>query len=231
MSEMLAHGLSKEPATRVQVCGRCFDVQASTVDQGSQEAGIDVSTTSELPEYNLLAVVRDHNVATSVLGLLSRCRPSAITRRVWAVIVDAIQRTPFRTWPHIAEEASEVIAPLVAHRDAAAAPTLEPLQLSIEAAFVGVLPRSVFTSRLVSLSCAVSPVWLRFCVASATATSRALSQVSRCERALCSAITAADPHRFARLIIGSVHHRQVSESLACLVDQRHSSNYLTQVSS
>jgi hypothetical protein len=47
----------------------------------------------------------------AILGLFAPGRPSAIGRRVWAVIVSAFQRHPFRSRPHIGHESLEGCRP------------------------------------------------------------------------------------------------------------------------
>ncbi len=52
----------------------------------------------------------------SVLRLLKSCRPAAIIRRIWTVILAALNRHPGWTWSHVVNECLKAISPSVAYR-------------------------------------------------------------------------------------------------------------------
>ena len=60
------------------------------------------------------------SVPASVLGLFARCRPSAVTWVIWAVVINSIKRKAF-SWPiaHVCVKALKVF-PSLANGDAAA---------------------------------------------------------------------------------------------------------------
>jgi len=77
--------------------------------------------------------------------LLLHGRPSAVSRRVSVVVIDALQRQS-RSWPaaHVRDERGEVMAPSIAHGDAAAAVTRVRLRVRIDAALNHRLPDVIF---------------------------------------------------------------------------------------
>lgn len=89
-----------------------------------------------------------HMTFAPVAALLSDCGPAAILWRVRAIVVDAIDGV-FRgwTWPHIGQKRCELVAPSVAHGDAASAPVLVSGVGQIEASAAEVAPCLVFNRR------------------------------------------------------------------------------------
>lgn len=81
---------------------------------------------------------------SAIVGLLRRCRPSTIVRRIWTVIVDAVQRAS--AWPmsHVSQERGEIVSPSFAHHDAATAVQCVLAVALFVASTFGVLPRVIF---------------------------------------------------------------------------------------
>lgn len=77
---------------------------------------------------------------SAVLHLCRLCSPSTVTRRVWAVAVNAIERESVWAVSHVAKKRGEVRLPFVAHRDSATAVLGVVLVLWVVAATLGVTP-------------------------------------------------------------------------------------------
>lgn len=56
-----------------------------------------------------------------VYSLVMSRGPSAVPRSIGTIVIDALQRQPLRTRPHVANEAGEVASPFIAHDNAAPA--------------------------------------------------------------------------------------------------------------
>ncbi len=98
-----------------------------------------------------LPVVREISHPSTIVRLLKRCRPSTVARSVIAVVVQSVKRQAWRARSHVSKKGGEVIAPFVAHRNAASAVVLRVLSICIEAAPFGFAPRVVFTRSALSV--------------------------------------------------------------------------------
>ena len=71
--------------------------------------------------HRLRAAVGTHRLESSWASVALLCRaacPSAISRRVRAVVVDAVKAKPWGSWPHVIAKAGEIVSPFVADGDA-----------------------------------------------------------------------------------------------------------------
>lgn len=171
---------------------------------------------------------RDANVGSGVVSLFARSRPSAVIWAVRPVDINAIQCSAFRSRAHVGKEGREVIAPSVAHGDAA---TTIDGELGVRGRIAPrfrVLPRFVFrrgmaaspeAMRHASGGCCFSP--------QATATPRGASRehVGHDPRGL-STVAIAPPVD-APTTIGAKHaiglaRYQAAESLAGQIVPSHS---------
>ncbi len=86
-----------------------------------------------------------------VHGLLLAGSPSAVSRLIVAVVVDALNRViPRRSIAHVSEEGMEVDAPSLTHLNAAASITMETRYFGIVAALFHAAPCRVFNGRWAS---------------------------------------------------------------------------------
>lgn len=85
------------------------------------------------------------DVSARVVGLLDSCRPSAVLRGIWAVIVNSVYRVAVtRPATHIRDKRIERVCPSVAHVYASSAVVHEALVVRVAAPFAHDLPDAVF---------------------------------------------------------------------------------------
>jgi len=110
------------------IAGLSGAVGSNRGDQGSvqgpstSQSVVDCSFTESAYAVPLCDGVRhavplDDMIRAAVIGLLDWSAPSAIVRRVRAVIVNPVERCAFWLRPHVPKEACEVAAPFSAHRN------------------------------------------------------------------------------------------------------------------
>lgn len=138
------------------------------------------------------AAVRDAPIRTRIVRLRSACRPTHIARFVGLVVVDAIERVTGRARPHIAQERFEVVPPLGAHGDAAAAVVGVGDVLRIVAAALHRLPRPILTTALRLPVFSLLAAHLFFSKAAARAR-KSSPQIVSVDESLVSAIARALP--------------------------------------
>ena len=114
----------------------------------------------------LCLAVHSHEHGSSIVVRLFLSRdPSAVLRRVWAVVVDAVQGVIRRACAHVAQESDEVGAPPLAHANPAA-PVVSVLRVScVVTAVLRSLPRVVLRAaraRVRRSSAPVTAASLRF---------------------------------------------------------------------
>src|ERR1700756_3207583 len=73
-------------------------------------------------------------MGSMVVGLFVNGSPLAIFRRVWAVIVNAVDSRSWWPWPHVSEEVVERVKPSVTDRDTAATPSIVGIVVCVVAA-------------------------------------------------------------------------------------------------
>lgn len=183
-------------------------LQALCNDQGVCE------TTAARPfsDRVSLAVELKVVVAARVVVLCLAGRPLAVGRRVWAVVIDAVNRSADWAWPHVSVERLERRSPFVAHSNAAPAVVWPRPAAIVVAALFHVAPDFVFagarsTMSALSFSCVLI-------LPAATAHLFSTAKILKCYEACLAAIADAihltrDVSR--RLRFGG--HDQPSESL------------------
>jgi hypothetical protein len=85
-----------------------------TIQHGTSDA----KTVGPACKRERLAVVGDIAVLASIAPLYFVARPSAVFGRIWAIIVDAIQRHPLWSvwaWTHVVIEVLERLSPAIAY--------------------------------------------------------------------------------------------------------------------
>lgn len=78
-----------------------------------------------------------------IMSLFKVGRPSAITRSVWTVIVDAIQRESIRR-PHVRVKRGEVVSPFIAYVDSTGSVSIKSLIVRTVASLFRARPCIVF---------------------------------------------------------------------------------------
>lgn len=146
--------------------------------------------------------LRANHVGVAAIGDLFflRC-PAAILRRVWAVVVDAVNRIAFSwPWPHVVKEIQEAGEPSFADANAATAvETINPMVCIVATAFhpgpCGVFGRPAGTSRraVFNARCA------HFELQTTTTALPCLAQISAANDAKVSAVALAFPKNTATL--------------------------------
>jgi hypothetical protein len=152
-------------------------------------------------------IERDITIPTSVLGLLSACRPSAVARFVVAVVVDTLQRPAIRHRSHVVNEGLEGGSPAFANGDAASSPHVKSERSRVVASRLHLRPRFAFWS-------VVQAMFGGF-AHTATAFDVSVKQTASVYKALGSAIA------FAQL------HDPLSNSKLCLADSSQASELLS----
>ena len=130
--------------------------QSQRQDRGWQADGV-----RPLTQRACLAVEHDDSVHTGVIALLPRRCPPTIFRRIWAIVVDTVERVPFRTRSHVAKKGTKVAAPRFNHHDSAPAVGLVFRALWVATSVFRALPTAVLAClyaavRRELLSCAIS---------------------------------------------------------------------------
>jgi hypothetical protein len=122
-------------------------------------------------QQSLLSVPETaHRSEVSIARLLPSGRPTAITRHVVTVVVDAVKRV-LAGWAasHVGQERRERFLPAVTDTDASRAVVLEPNVIRIAAPSLHALPDFVFGRRLPARTFAVTRVRAATTVISASA--------------------------------------------------------------
>lgn len=109
-----------------------------------QRAGLEVEIAFPLGDGLHATVEADDVIHPSVVGLIEATRPSAVSRLVVPVHVDALNRMAARARPHINQERGEAVPPTVAHRNPTPAVVLEGSRIWVEASRFGGAPRPIF---------------------------------------------------------------------------------------
>lgn len=135
-----------------------------------------------------------------ISGLDGPCRPSAVVRRVGAIVVDTVQCQAIGSRPHIGNEIREV-APTIAHAYAAPAVVVEVPIVRILAAVLCGSPNHVFVSATPAAGCPVRKSEFAgvFSADTAAAFGQPVYQARRYHFAHGAAVTLAPP---ARMLIG-----------------------------
>lgn len=175
------------------------------------------NTSPPVADGQRLAVMSQPPVGPPVARLLRACGPAAVGRRVRAVVVDAVKlMSARRTSAHVANEGSEILAPLVAHSDSASAVAVELGVVSIVAARFCGRPHPVFGHRASAMNCQTRS---RGLVLQATATADASTpQVFGAHQCYSAAVASASPHGFAVGALNAVRGHESPKPLAGQID-------------
>ena len=160
--------------------------------------------------------------------LFAACRPSAITGRIRAIIVDAIERCAHWSRTHVAEKYFEVLSPFIADRDPTSAPTLESSGVRVGASLNHASPRMIFTA-LWLMGVATVPVghcWRcvsqHFTMNTATGTSATASQRRAAHGFYPSALTSNHPTKIViQTMFALAKNERAAESFTSQIDQLH----------
>ena len=87
-------------------------------------------------------IKRHASIASRIVRLFAPRSPFAIPRRVRPVVIDAFNRGAARTIPHVFEKRRKIIAPLIAHGDAAPAIFAKIFNVWVIASLFRVCPRA-----------------------------------------------------------------------------------------
>lgn len=191
----------------------------SGIEAHLQRVGSESDARSPIRHRHSLAAVFQDHVPAVIARLRVRCRPTTVRRRVWAVIVDAIQfvqRRRLRT--HVCIELRERRAPCITHGDASASVARPRMIAGVIAARFGSAPRFMFRG--------IAETMLRLCrsrtfsLQTSAALSRTVSQGVAGDNRLISAIAETVP---SRTLVCVAHIR------AAMLDYESSESHARQV--
>lgn len=153
--------------------------------------------------------------ATTVQGLLLLGRPSAVPRRVWAFIVDAVERFALRSFSHVFEKVIEG-QPTRADGDAAASVIAEPIAVRVETSLLhprpGMVSRRKFSAAFRSRVPMPRPGERLFTMTSATDRVPA-GQIVADDRGFGAAVASANPTGVRVLCTREPQSDQAAEAL------------------
>lgn len=191
-------------------------------DASKQGAIPALGESRESRQRHAFALVFHHHGIALVVGLLKRCRPSAIIRFVMAVCIDALNGR-VREWvrSHVIDEGCKGATPFVAYADATSAIVLVVATGLSIAATLHVLPRVPLSADTASIRAAVLRASSDNCCAHAAAAAPAFTQlqIAARDRFHLSAITAAQPVWFQSRRGGSAHNGEQPEPMSGEVNQ------------
>lgn len=153
---------------------------------------------------------------TAIAGLVFRCRPAAVLRRVRAVVVfsfDAVLRR--RSWPHVSEERRKIGPPACADVNASASIAVIPSFVRVVAPALDTRPDPVLGCELpvAGRTVRTTPCASQFVRQAPTTACLPVLQCSQSDDRLLPAVTTATPVRnramWARL---STQHKQACKS-------------------
>lgn len=87
--------------------------------------GMNTELACPLRDSHGFTIERQYMVDTCVVALFGNSRPSTILRRVWAIVVNAVERMPLWTHAHVIEKILKRFTPAVANFNASVAVILE----------------------------------------------------------------------------------------------------------
>ena len=171
-----------------------FDRPAKLLDPTGDQLVAHACSTRGLFHRHSLASHCDVSAVTRIAQLLKDGFPSAVGRRVWAVIVDTAERVLWRrTRPHIKQKPREIVAPFFAHVDPSGSVVAVGRVARVVTAPLRASPRIVLWSVGKPMSSQVSAGVL---TRETAATLRnAAHRVLRKAHGIVSAITPKSPHR------------------------------------
>lgn len=174
-----------------------------------------------------LSVMSQPSQSTPVPALfVSRC-PFTVAWCVWTIVIDALERQPWRAWPHIFNKTFKAVAPFWNHHNPAPAVILIVLGVLVKAAVFGGSPDAVFLHR----ASAVDGEPRRDLLDTKTATTTHLtaSQVIARGVRFCTTVAAAMPRRAPIQVWRLMQDHKAVEALACQIDKRFSHNVYAEI--
>lgn len=150
-------------------------------------------------------------IVAPVVRLSLRCAPLAVSIRVGAVVVEAIQRAAFRARTHVGVEAFERLAPCWFHRDSAGTIARILRVIRIEASAFCAFPASVFSRAASAVRALIRS--LHFSEATAATLRVAGAQGRSCDRDWRSARAKASPIFISTTLRRWLQDEQSSECL------------------
>jgi hypothetical protein len=157
--------------------------------------------------------------------LFDRSSPSAIFWRVWAVVINAINRVlGRRTTPHVRQEGVIRVAPSVAHMNAAASIAVIVDMARAGASGLHSLPDFVFGGRLPLRALSVLFIWATSAVFSfqaAAAFGAASPQVSGSCCSASTALTRALPQYASGNFADELNRNQTTKALPGQIEESH----------
>jgi len=184
----------------------------------SEDALSDVELIGPFSEPEALSAPRNLSVTILVNRLLRWRCPSAISRFVVTVIIDAFNHQSRRRLAHVVCELSEVIAPRVTHGYASSAVSRVAMVGCVVAASLGVIPDSVKRCSTFTV-CGVG-VSSAFSAETSAASTDSAFKIPRTDDRDCAAVASAQPVRSSSRIVCSAKHRPSMESAVGKVYQR-----------
>lgn len=118
-------------------------VAPATPESRHQRSVIDPSLGRGLCGRHTHSVYRQDSISAGVVHLFAPRRPSAIVRRIAAIIVDSFNAVAWRAWTHVFEERGEIRSPFRTHGDSSTTVAFPVANGRIFAALDRVLPRHV----------------------------------------------------------------------------------------
>jgi hypothetical protein len=171
-------------------CHRSFN--GPSVPQSVEQCVVvDVDAFGPVGDAHAYAGVGHDFVTPRISTLLSTCRPSAVVRRIRAIVVDAVQAISDRARTHICKKIKER-SPAIYDGNSSSAIVIKAIVVRISAALDHVVPDPYFTFR--KFVFALLTFVEEFSSQAAAATRTVISKVSSADDCFVSAGTAAPPH-------------------------------------
>lgn len=186
---------------------------------------VQASNECPLSDSARRAVQRQQSIRSRIVILVNSIGPSAVVRRVWPVVVDAIERMTNRATPHIGKESLVVVVPFRAHGNPARPIGSIAFALRIVASPFRVLPTSIFArcSDCGVAVCSVPTVLARFARQAATGLGVSLAQTACGCDGDDAAIALTKPSR--RVPSDTVPNEQSSVAVATEIDNWYSGSH------
>ena len=143
--------------------------------------------------------------------------PSAVSGRVRAVVVDAVNRVTSRTWPHVSKKGRKVIGPFRAHGYSASTVARIARVVGIRAAFLGATPRGVLTA--LAFVSVVAVLKMALAAEASTAIRLTAPQDFAAHNFVRAAVAVTHPHRGVSLSPDVLNRCQQPEALKRDVDE------------
>lgn len=177
----------------------------STIQPSDKAGVVDPCLSRPVGNGHSLPAMLNESGGAGVVHLLASRRPPAVLRRIWAVIVNAVQFVTVRTRPHVRKEDVEILEPSFVHEDPSA--TVPAVVLSGLDVATGLcpVPCLIFPGKRSAIGPATGPVLSRLLEHLRMKASAALGlgkQVPGRYEGEVSAFASASPLRLYSLLTG-----------------------------